>query len=316
MIRVFFNDGKNLKIEVIKEFFEDIEDKDNIVWVDLLKATEKEIEWASKIFNVRIPTKSEVEEIEISSRYWEDNEIIKINTYFLVEEEGEPFNENVSFIIKNNILITIRYRDLLTFNEVIKKITTNLQLYTNGFKILSAIMSIRIDKDADILEFITKEINKLSKFAFTGIDITEEILETISYYEEYNMTIRENLIDKQRILSSILKSYRFPPDIKEEFKIMIKDVSSLIDYTTFNFEKLSYLQNIFLGLINLEQNKIVKTLTTLSLLFLPSTLIASIYGMNFKYMPGLEWKFGFVMAIMLMLFITGITYLFIRQKGS
>jgi magnesium transporter len=177
-------------------------------------------------------------------------------------------------------------------------------------------MSIRIDKDADILEFITKEINKLSKFAFTGIDITEEILETISYYEEYNMTIRENLIDKQRILSSILKSYRFPPDIKEEFKIMIKDVSSLIDYTTFNFEKLSYLQNIFLGLINLEQNKIVKTLTTLSLLFLPSTLIASIYGMNFKYMPGLEWKFGFVMAIMLMLFITGITYLFIRQKGS
>jgi magnesium transporter len=130
------------------------------------------------------------------------------------------------------------------------------------------------------------------------------------------MTIRENLIDKQRILSSILKSYRFPPEIKEEFKIMIKDVASLIDYTTFNFEKLSYLQNIFLGLINLEQNKIVKTLTTLSLLFLPSTLIASIYGMNFKYMPGLEWKFGFVMAIVLMIFITGLTYILIRQKGS
>jgi len=316
MIRVFFNDGKNFKIEVIKEFFEEIEDKENIVWVDLLKATDREIEWASKTFNVKIPTKSEVEEIEISSRYWEDNEIIKINTYFLVEENGEPFNENVSFIIKNNILITIRYRDFLTFNEVIKRITTNLSLYTDGFKILAAIMSIRIDRDADILEFITKEINKLSKFAFTGIDITEEILETISYYEEYNMTIRENLIDKQRILSSILKSYRFPSEIKEEFKIMIKDVASLIDYTTFNFEKLSYLQNIFLGLINLEQNKIVKTLTTLSLLFLPSTLIASIYGMNFKYMPGLEWKFGFVMAIVLMIFITGLTYILIRQKGS
>ncbi|MDQ7055157.1 MAG: CorA family divalent cation transporter [Persephonella sp.] len=110
------------------------------------------------------------------------------------------------------------------------------------------------------------------------------------------MTIRENLIDKQRILSSLLKSYKVPKEVREELRIMIKDVNSLIEYTTFNFERLDYLQNTFLGLLNIQQNQVIKIFTIMSVIFLPPTLIASIYGMNFHFMPELDWKYGYPFA--------------------
>ncbi|NPA53700.1 MAG: magnesium and cobalt transport protein CorA, partial [Aquificae bacterium] len=148
-----------------------------------------------------------------------------------------------------------------------------------------------------------------------GIDITEQILETISYYEDFNMTIRENLIDKQRILSSLLKSYKIPKEVREELRIMIKDINSLIDYTTFNFERLDYLQNTFLGLLNIEQNQVIKIFTIMSVIFLPPTLIASIYGMNFHFMPELDWKYGYPMAIILMIISAIIPLLVFKKKG-
>ncbi len=265
---------------------------------------------------MKIPTKEEIEEIEISSRFWEEENSIKINIYFLVEEYDNVFNENVSFILKERVLVSIRQRELSTFSEISRKITTNPRQYRNCYDVLAEIISTRIDRDADMLEKITREISKLNKFVFTGVDITEDILETFSYYEDYNMTIRETLVDKQRIISAILKSHLLPVDVKEEFKIMIKDVGSLISYTNFNFEKLNYLQNTFLGLINLEQNKIIKALTLMSVILLPPTLIASIYGMNFRYMPELDWKFGYFYALLTMLISVLLSYLFFKRKGS
>jgi magnesium transporter len=315
MLRLFIREKQNIKIETIEDTSKRCERKEDVLWIDLIIPTDEEIRWVEENFQVEFPSKQETQEIEISSRYWEDEESITINAYFLITEKEHAFNETVTFILKGHLLVTVRYRDLKTFREMVQKLLSNPRYYENGYYILAGIMEIRIDTDADTLEFITREISKLSKIVFTGIDITEQILETISYYEDFNMTIRENLIDKQRILSSLLKSYKIPKEVREEIRIMIKDINSLIDYTTFNFERLDYLQNTFLGLLNIEQNQVIKIFTIMSVIFLPPTLIASIYGMNFHFMPELNWKYGYPMAIVMMIISAIIPLLVFKKKG-
>lgn len=312
MIRVFIREG--FQIRILNKLPEDI-GRENILWVDLFSPTEEEKENVEKFFNLEIPTKQKMEEIEVSSRYFEDEENIKINAFFLVKEGNNFINETVSFILSIDTLITVRYRELKTFSETAKRILSNPKYYENGYYVFTTILEIRIDSDADTLEFITREINRLSRIVFTGIDITQQLLESISYYEDYNMTIRENLTDKQRLVSSLLKSYKVPKDLREELRIMIKDINSLIDYTNFNFDRLDYLQNTFLGLINIEQNKVMKIFTLMSVIFLPPTLIAAIYGMNFQYMPELNWKFGYPFSLLLMLLSAVVPLYIFKKKG-
>ena len=312
-MKIFFKKDDVIDYVILKEPPSDLSEYPEILWIDLFEPTKKEIKWLSETFNIEVPTKAEVEEIESSSRYWEEEGVIKINTYFLIEEKSvnEDLelrflnNESITFIIKDKILITIRYKELSTFSEISNRLLVNSKPYKDGLYVLAEILSLRIDKDADSLEKLSKEITQLSKYAIAGVDITEQVIETISFYEENNMTIRENLIDKQRVLSSLLKSYQIPPELKEEFRIMIKDVASLINYTSFNFDKLTYLQNTFLGLINLKQNRIIKVLTIISVLFAPATLVASIFGMNFKIPLGdsyLGFWFGLFMIFLAMVF--------------
>ncbi len=315
MIRLFLKDTDGIKIKNVEDLISFDGDKEKVLWIDILLPTDEEIKWVEKHFDIEFPSKQETQEIEISSRYWEDEESITINAFFLITEKEHVFNETVTFILKGHLLVTVRYRDLRTFREMVKRLLNNPKSYEDGYYILAGIMEIRIDTDADTLEFITREISKLSKIVFTGIDITEQVLETISYYEDFNMTIRENLIDKQRILSSLLKSYKVPKEVREELRIMIKDINSLVDYTTFNFERLDYLQNTFLGLLNIQQNQVIKIFTIMSVIFLPPTLIASIYGMNFHFMPELNWKYGYPMALIMMVISAIIPLVVFKKKG-
>ncbi len=323
MIRMFLKLDSEIRSVQITDLSKDINtylkefnvDINAILWIDLLYPEQEEIKWVSENFEVEFPTKQKTEEIEISSRYWEDEETITINTYFLIKDKETAYNETVTFILKKHLIITSRYKELRTFNEFIRKLKTNPKQYEDGFYVLAGIFEIRIDSDADTLEYLAKELTKLSRLVFTGIDITEHVIESISAYEDLNMTIRENLIDKQRILSSLLKSYKVPKNLREEFRIMIKDVNSLIDYTTFNFERLDYLQNTFLGLLNIEQNKVIKIFTVMSVIFLPPTLIASIYGMNFQHMPELAWKYGYPFAIFMMILSAIVPLLIFKKKG-
>ncbi|MBX0310502.1 MAG: magnesium/cobalt transporter CorA, partial [Sulfurihydrogenibium sp.] len=262
------------------------------------------------------PSFQEREDIEISSRYWEEEDSITINTYFLIREEENAFNDTVSFIIKDNYIITVRYRELKTFREFVRRLLTNPSIYKTGFHVFSSILEIKIASDSDVLENVSKEISKLGKIVSSGnLDVTETVFESISYYEDLNMTIRESLIDKQRVLSSLLKSYKVPEDVREELRILIKDVNSLIDYTKFNFERLSYLQNTFLGLLNIEQNKVIKIFTVIATIFIPPTLIASIYGMNFENMPELHWQYGYFYALILMFLSASVPIFLFKRKG-
>lgn len=317
MVRCFLRN--NNKLEVItdlSEFDNDSDKQSKVVWLDMLMPTSDEITFVETTFGIDFPTKQESEEIEISSRYWEEDKKIEINSFFLITNEDSAHNETVSFILQGNVLISIRYKELKTFEEFSKRFYYAPREFKNGYYIFSQLLDIRVDADADIIEKLSKDITRLRKHVFTDYtNDDEEMLEKISSFEDLNMNIRENLMDKQRILTSFLKSTKLDTTLRNDVVIMLKDIKSLIDYTEFNFERLDYLQNIFLGVLNIEQNKVIKIFTIMNVIFLPPTLIASIYGMNFKVLPELDWQYGYAFSLVLMV-ISAISPLVIfRKKG-
>jgi magnesium transporter len=318
IIFYILNNSNRLKIIEIEESLDIVTDemKKNVIWIDMLQPSIKEKNFIEKNFDIIFPTKQESEEIEISSRYWEESNKIEINSYFLVSNELAPKNETVSFILHDNLLISIRYINLKTFDEMNKKFKASPKDYKNGFEIFCHILDIRIDADADIIEKLSRDITSLRKYVFTDYkNDDEEILEKISAFEDLNMKIRENLTDKQRILTAFLKSTKLCDKLKSDIQIMLKDIKSLVDYTEFNFERLDYLQNIFLGVLSIEQNKVIKMFTIVNVIFLPPTLIASVYGMNFDFMPELHLDYGYVLAIVLMLISSVLPLYIFKKKG-
>ena len=280
----------------------------------MFSPTLQEVKAVENIFTIEFPTKQESEEIELSSRYWEEANRIEINSYFLINDKKDPVNETVSFILQDDLLISVRYKKLASFDASIKKLLASPREYRTGYSIFSQIIDIRIDTDADIIEELNRDIAAIRKQAFNDDVENEDLLEQMSSFENLNMKIRENLTDKQRILNSLLKSQKITED-KSELPIMLKDIRSLIDHTNFNFERIDYLQNIFIGLLSVEQNKVIKIFTIVNVIFLPPTLIASIYGMNFEIMPELNWEYGYLFSIGVMVLAAVTPLIIFKKKG-
>ena len=288
----------------------------NVILVDMLTPAHNEIVFVENNFDIKFPTKQETEEIEISSRYWEESDRIEINSFFLVNSAENSHNETVSFILTKKLMISIRYASLYTFDEFNRKFFAAPKQFESGYDIFCQILDIRIDADADIIEKLSRDITRLRKHVFTDYtNDDEEILERISSLEDLNMQLRENLNDKQRILSAFLKSTKYKGELKHDVVVMLKDIKSLTDYTDFNFERLEYLQNIFVGMLSIEQNKVIKMFTIMNVIFLPPTLIASIYGMNFEFMPELTWKYGYLASIFLMIGSSILPLYVFKRKG-
>ena len=232
--------------------------------------------------------------------------------------------EPVSFIISNEgVLVSVRNSESRTFREAEKRLQMNYRGYSTGYHIFISLLEVRIDFDADLVEFVAKQVAALSKDIITEDSIDKAVIHRINALQENTMVLRENIFDRQRILSSILKSERFPNDVYPRLQLMLKDVNSLINHADFSFQRLDYIQDSALGLINIEQNEIVKIFSVAAVIFLPATLIASIYGMNFRSMPELEWTLeigdytlplGYLFAIGLMLLFSGATFWFFKYK--
>jgi magnesium transporter len=287
---------------------------DNLIWVDLQDATIDEIDEVEKRFNIDIPSRLQQEEIESSSRYVETDEYLIANSSFLhLNEERNFVSIPISFLVKNDLLVTYREGHVRSFAECVKKIKSNHKAFSNGKLILLVLFETRIDFDADLIEGMSRQISIISKQLTDENGTHAQLLKEITNYQEITMQLRENAVDKQRVISSMLKSSEFNEDEKERLRIILRDVNSLIDHTNFLFERLEYLQNTFLGLVNIDQNKIIKIFTVVSVVFMPPTLIASIYGMNFHKLPELTWHFGYPFSIFLML-ASSITTLIIFKK--
>jgi magnesium transporter len=191
----------------------------------------------------------------------------------------------------------------------------NTRNFPTGFHVLVALFETRVEYDADMIEDTTDEITKLSEnITRASNSVDEDVLIQIKDLQEKVTIIRQNIMDKQRVISNILKCDFFPEELQPRLTMIIKDINSLFEYTKFGFDRLDYLQDTFLGLVNIEQNKIIKIFTVVNVIFLPPTLVASMYGMNFKYMPELDWTFGYPFSIALMLVFTGIVLLIFRLK--
>ncbi len=288
---------------------------DDLLWIDLVVPTAKERKLVESFLDVNLLTRQQAEEIETSSRYAELEDSIICNTSFTILRDGGFDVETVSFILSEGLLVSERNTDLRTFSEASRKIQMNYRSYTTGYHVLISILEARIDLDADMVEIISRQIaalNAVNKDVDKSVD--REVLLHINRLQENMMVLRESIFDRQRLLSGIQRSERFPNDAYPRVAIMSKDVGSLLNHADFSFERLEFLQDTFMGLINIEQNKIIKMFTILSVIFMPPTLIAGIYGMNYRLKPFDEWSYGFEFSIGLMLVSIGLTLYFFKRK--
>lgn len=301
-LKIFYKENEKIRIgrnlDVLKEI-----DKKDIIWIDLIDVKEDVESELEQFLKIYIQEDEEIEEIEMSSRYIQTDDSLVANSNFLKENfEIEP----VSFIIKNNILVSVRDIDLNTFNDTVKKMFVNTRNFPSGYHVLVALMETRVEYDADMIEDTTDAITKLSDEITKASDsVDEDVLIQIKDLQEKVTIIRQNIMEKQRIISNIMKCDFFPQELQPRLTMIIKDINSLFEYTKFGFDRLDYLQDTFLGLVNIEQNKIIKIFTVVNVIFLPPTLVASMYGMNFDFMPELHWKYGYLFSIGLMLAFTG-----------
>jgi magnesium transporter len=314
MITAYYRDGDRLqKVEGI-DCLKGI-DMSLLVWLDLNKLSEEEEEYVETQLQVDTPDDRKMMEIESSSRYYESDKMIIANSNFLVPVSGTYRPEPASFMIREKHLITYRNYDLRSFNEMFKKLETQSKYYLNAYQVLLGIFEIRIDLDADLIEGFANDITQTGKLVTDNKRVNKDLIFKISYFQEMNMLLRQNIMDKQRVMQSFLRSDFFPDEYNPRMRSILKDITSLIDHTDFGFERLEYLQETFISLINLDQNKTIKIFTVVSVVFMPPTLIASMYGMNFHFMPELDWMYGYAFSIGLMV-LSSLVTLFIFKKNN
>ena len=299
MIEIFYKKDGQMMVSQSETDFSTI-NYDDVVWIDLFSPTGEEKRAVEQFLGTTIQNRAQAEEIEISSRFSETEQAIFANTSFLIPGPEEYTEETVSFILSDNILTTLRECPLKSFTDLQRRIMAFPKIYHSGHVAFLSILENRIDLDADMVEIVSKEITQYNKKVSLGEDISEEFLIDINQLQDNTMLIRENIIDKQRVISSILKSANYPKEYHTRLNVLLKDISSLINHTDFGFERLEYLQNTVLGIINLDQNKIMKVFTLVSLLLMPPTLIASFFGMNvqFGWFGNSGWSWLIALALM------------------
>ena len=308
MIEIFYKKNGEINVSQTENDFATIKYSD-VLWIDMYSPTGEEKRATEAFLGTTIQSRAQAEEIESSSRYSETAQAIFANTNFLIPGPEEYSMETVSFILKDHILTTLRECPLRSFTDLQRRLMAFPDIYASGQIVFVSIMEQRIDLDADMVELVSKEIAQYNKKLNLGEDISEDFLIDINQLQDNTMMIRENIVDKQRVISSLLKSTKYPQELMlaqvrtaagvihlragdeqhglgllmPKLNVLLKDISSLINHTNFSFERLEYLQNTVIGIINLDQNKIMKVFTLVSLMLMPPTLIASFFGMNVSF---------------------------------
>ncbi|GAP73113.1 magnesium/cobalt transporter CorA [Candidatus Symbiothrix dinenymphae] len=305
--KLFYQKDGAIKVSRSLEFLKKTPTS-QFLWIDLNDVDEEVESQLEEFLKIYIQEEEEMIEIETSSRFVETRDTLVVNMNFLSDDYAK---NPVSFIIKNNILISVRNGELASFTETVKRMFANPENYQAGWNVFLTLMDTRIEFDADMIEANTQEITQLSN---TIQEADEDALMKIKNLQEKTMMFRENIIDKQRAASNMLRSNLFPKDLHDNLTILIKDINSLLEHIRFSFDRLDYLQDTFLGFVNIEQNKIIKIFTIVSVLFMPPTLIASIYGMNFVGMPELDTPWGYPASIGAMVISSLGILLWFRKK--
>lgn len=291
--------------------------RENVLWIDMLQPTGEQKRFVEQYLGTEIQSRAEAEEIESSSRFFEEGGAIFANTNFLSPADDEMLMDAVSFILVNGVLTTIREIPLRSLNTLQLKMQALPDEYPDGNTVFVDIMDRRVDLDADIVELISKDVTRYSRRINQDEDINEDFLLDINQLQQNAMNVRANMVDKQRLISNLLKSKIFPKDaeLRERLGIILQDIASLVNHISFTFERLEYMQETVIGIINLDQNRIMKVFTFVSILLMPATLVASFYGMNVRLpLARWEWAWLAIIVIMVLLMAAMIWYFFKRKK--
>ncbi len=316
MVKIFYRSGAEILVSQSETELAAIS-RENVIWIDMLQPTGEQKRLVEKYLGTEIQSRAEAEEIESSSRFSEENGAIFANTNFLSPADDEMLMDAVSFILVKGILTTIREIPLRSLNTLQLKMQALPDEYPDGNTVFVDIMDRRVDLDADIVELISKDVTRYSRRINQNEDINEDFLLDINQMQQNAMNVRANMIDKQRLISNLMKSKIFPKDaeLRERLGIILQDIASLVNHISFTFERLEYMQETVIGIINLDQNRIMKVFTFVSILLMPATLVASFYGMNVRLpLAGLDWAWIAIVAIMILLMGAMIWYFFKRKK--
>ena len=324
MVTVYFKEGNRVETGLPVEKLAHL-DLHDVLWIDLTFPTSEDRHAMEKLLSTKFLTRQQAEEIETTSKYAESLHEITVNTNYYIDKGKTYETEPLSFIITGEgLLVTYHQLTLSALPDVAKRMNLRPEENISGYGVFLTIMEAIIDYDADMEELLTREITRLSKVITSSSNIDKAILHRINELQEKSTALREDVYDVERVLNSILRSKRFPPGSVERITLMVKDAESLINHGDISFSRLDYLQDTAMGLINIEQNEIVKILSVAAVIFMPPTLVASIYGMNFKLMPELDWVMplqngwvipaGYIFAIIVMVVVTLLTYWYFRYK--
>lgn len=300
------------------------------VWIDLLKPTYDEDKRIEALLGISIPTREEMQEIEVSARLYNEDgaEFMTISAVTKIDTD-DPILTPVTFVLKGQTLVTVRYEETKAFaNFVARAQKPNAVPCATGEQVLASLIEALSDRMADALERTATEIDTISREVFRKRRIAggstkardlEGLLEQIGRNGDLLTKLRESLVSINRLLTyhtTIEQNDRkASKDAKERVKMLYRDVVALTDQTAFLSNKVTFLLDATLGLINLQQNQIIKIFSVAAVVFLPPTLVASIYGMNFEYMPELKWLGGYPFAISLMVLSAVLPYWYFKRRG-
>jgi len=318
MINVFVLQNGRLN-QVPIDSREDLE-KVEPVWVDLTDPTDDERAWVKAIYGVTLPGEDEVKDIEASARYYEaENGDLHLRTDFLLEEEDGPSRiVTVAFILARKMLFSVHTDDLPVFRLVRMRARSRPGSIADYMDVLLDLYATDAEYSADALEGIYQNLEEVSgrvlQEEFTDQDAAAA-LNAIAHEEDLNGRIRRNMMDTRRAVSFLMRGRLLNADQFEEARQILRDIESLDGHTSFLFDKINFLMDATVGFININQNKIIKIFSVASVAFLPPTLIASIYGMNFKWLPELEWDLGYPLALVMMVASAIAPFLYFRHRG-
>ncbi len=318
MINVFVLQNGRLN-QVTIESRADLENVDP-TWVDLTDPSEEERQWIKSIYGLTLPDEDDVKDIEASARYYEEeNGDLHLRTDFLLEEDDGPATVvTVAFILASGKLFSVHNEDLPVFRLVRMRARSRPGYITDYKDVLLDLYATDAEYSADALEGIYVSLEDVSRRVLQEEFTDQEaatVLNLIAQEEDLNGRIRRNMMDTRRAVSFLMRTRLLDAEQFDEARQILRDIESLDNHTSFLFDKINFLMDATVGFININQNKIIKIFSVASVVFLPPTLIASIYGMNFKILPELQWDLGYPLALIMMLASAVTPFWYFRHRG-
>ena len=299
---------------------------DGVAWIDLLEPTKEEDLQLEALLAISIPTRDDMDDIEPSELLWTENGTRYMTARLLVKlDTGEPEITAVTFILSGSTLVTVRYSDPKPFPMFVSHASKPGGCGGSAEAVMSGLLDTIIDRAAEVLQNTGERLDTLSRNVFKETvkqgDRNATLQRTLRALGRHNDLIskaRESLVSIERVLLSLsagFKASHVSPQLREEVKTTLRDLQSLEEHASFQSNKIQFLLDATLGLVNLEQNNIIKLFSVMAVIFMPPTLVASVYGMNFENMSELKWEYGYPMALGLMVIVAVAPYLWFRWKN-